>query len=411
MRAHRYISSAVAKGRPNSVSHTRTRGAGLATYYEYDAANELLTENLMTRIDFPDNTHSYYTYDADSKRVSQRTADGYSEFIYQGPDMLKLQMERDEAGDTKVQYTMGIPLRQGYGGQAGLEAMRRDAGSGMASGDSSFYHYNHLGTTVALTNAAESVRDTYRHDAWGVRLASTGSTVNPHTYVGRERYYRMPNAGLYHLGFRDYAQRVGRFTTVDPAGTPSGALPISAEIPASISQQGIAAAPLWLIGGVRLPDYPYVINHAVRSVDARGLFPWGYVCIILVVGGIVTHICWPREEEDQGLGGLIQMFFTNIVEQVDECTECADYAPLIDPLLNAIGAVERREEVAETCKGSINEICIAMGPYGADSDIEIWTACHDCCLAIASAAGIDAGFVACHAACQNVADRAMNRLG
>jgi RHS repeat-associated protein len=206
MRDHRYISSAVAKGRPNSVSHTRTRGAGLATYYEYDAANELLTENLMTRIDFPDDTHSYYTYDADSKRVSQRTADGYSEFIYQGPDMLKLQMERDENGDTKVQYTMG----------AGLEAMRRDAGGGMSSGDSSFYQYNHLGTTVALTDADESVTDTYRHDAWGVQLASTGSTVNPHTYVGQQRYYRMPEAALYHLGFRDYAQGMGRFTTIDP---------------------------------------------------------------------------------------------------------------------------------------------------------------------------------------------------
>jgi YD repeat-containing protein len=170
------------------------------TYYQYD------TENLMTRIDFPDNTHSYYTYDADSKRVSQRTTDGYSEFIYEGPDMLKLQMERDENGDTKVQYTMGN----------GLEAVRRDAGSGMASGDSSFYHYNHLGTTIALTNAAESVSDTYRHDAWGVQLSSTGSTVNPHTYVGQQRYYHMPNADLYHLGFRDYAQRVGRFTTLDP---------------------------------------------------------------------------------------------------------------------------------------------------------------------------------------------------
>jgi RHS repeat-associated protein len=82
---------------------------------------------------------------------------------------------------------------------------------------SSFYHYNHLGTALALTGADEAVSDTYRHDAWGVLLASTGSTVNPHTYVGRERYYRMPNAAMYHLGFRDYAQGLGRFTTVDPA--------------------------------------------------------------------------------------------------------------------------------------------------------------------------------------------------
>jgi RHS repeat-associated protein len=137
------------------------------TYYAYN------TENLMTRIDFAGGGSSYYEYDADSKRVSQRTADGFRQFVYQGPDMLKLQLERGESEETVAHYTMG----------SGLEAMRRET--------SSFYHYNHLGTALALTGADEAVSDTYRHDAWGVLLASTGSTVNPHTYVGRERYYRM----------------------------------------------------------------------------------------------------------------------------------------------------------------------------------------------------------------------------
>ena len=70
---------------------------------------------------------------------------------------------------------------------------------------------------MALTGSNQTVSDTYEHDAWGVLLSSTGSTANPHTYVGRERYYRMANADLYHLGFRDYAQALGRFMTVDPA--------------------------------------------------------------------------------------------------------------------------------------------------------------------------------------------------
>ena len=83
-------------------------------------------ENLMTRIDFAAGGNSYYDYDADSKRVSQRTEEGFREFVYQGPDMLALQMERDESEETVAQYTMG----------AGLEAMHRD-------GDGSFYHYNH----------------------------------------------------------------------------------------------------------------------------------------------------------------------------------------------------------------------------------------------------------------------------
>ena len=160
----------------------------------------------LSRIDFADGGHNYFAYDADSKRVSKRDGDGFTEFVYQGPDMLKLFMVRDEQGETQAHYTMG----------QGLEAMRRANGDGIASGDSSFYHYNHLGTTQELTDADETVTDTYRHDAWGVPLARTGSTLNPHTYVGRERYYRMPEAILYHLGFRDYAPRLGRFTTLDP---------------------------------------------------------------------------------------------------------------------------------------------------------------------------------------------------
>jgi RHS repeat-associated protein len=183
--------------RRNTVAKQEAAGT---TYYEYN------TENLMTRIDFAGGGNSYYDYHADSKRVSQRTSDGYRVFVYQGPVMLEVsrqahssRLERDESEETVAHYTMG----------AGLEAMRRET--------SSFYHYNHLGTALALTGANEAVSDTYRHDAWGVLLERTGSTVNPHTYVGRERYYRMPNAAMYHLGFRDYAQGLGRFTTVDPA--------------------------------------------------------------------------------------------------------------------------------------------------------------------------------------------------
>jgi len=147
-------------------------------------------------------------------------------------------------------YTMG----------AGLEAMRRET--------SSFYHYNHLGTALALTGADEAVSDTYRHDAWGVLLASTGSTVNPHTYVGRERYYRMPNAEMYHLGFRDYAQGVGRFTTVDPLQHP-------------LQHRG----------------YTYVSGDPTRALDPDGRNP--VVIVIGVVGlcvvaAVIVHL-WPDE--------------------------------------------------------------------------------------------------------------------
>jgi len=145
--------------------------------------------------------HASNSRSGDSKRVSQRTEDGFRQFVYQGPDCQSwpqassLQLERDEGEQTVAQYTMG----------SGLEAVRRDStsSSGPAArvwpGLAKPPERQERWLALALTGADEAVTDTYRHDARGVLLASTGSTVNPHTYVGRERYYRMPNADMYHL--------------------------------------------------------------------------------------------------------------------------------------------------------------------------------------------------------------------
>lgn len=65
---------------------------------------------LLPRIDFAAGGNSHYEYDADSKRVSQRTEEGFRQFVYRGPDMLALQMERDESEETVAQYTIGAGL-------------------------------------------------------------------------------------------------------------------------------------------------------------------------------------------------------------------------------------------------------------------------------------------------------------
>ena len=186
---------------------------GVATYYEFDRnGNQTVKdgpdgttlfhydfENLLRQIDLPDGAHNYFTYDADSKRVSAADSGGYTRFVYQGPDMLKLMQERDEEGDLKAQYTMG----------QGLESMRRGEAS-------SFYHYDALGSTAELTGEAEAVTDTYRYNAWGEVLARTGTTVNPHAYVGRERYYLAADGTMHLLGLRYYVSTIGRFIGCDP---------------------------------------------------------------------------------------------------------------------------------------------------------------------------------------------------
>jgi len=87
----------------------------------------------------------------------------------------------------------------------------------LENGKSSIYHYDGMSNTTELTDSSGTVTDTYRYNAWGEVLSRTGTTKNPHTFVGRRRYYGVPDVPLYLLGLRYYCQRVGRFLTTDPA--------------------------------------------------------------------------------------------------------------------------------------------------------------------------------------------------
>jgi len=185
-------------GRGNTVAKQESAGT---TYFAYS------TENLMTRIDLAGGGHSYYEYDADGKRVRIHPHNVTpTVFIYEGPDMLRLQMEKRDNEDTVAQYTIGA--------RGGLEAQRRGE-------DTSVYHFDMLGSTLALTGANEAVTDTLRYEAWGDVLASTGNTTNRHTWVGRERYVMTRSSDIALLGLRYYMPSIGRFTTVDLLGSGS----------------------------------------------------------------------------------------------------------------------------------------------------------------------------------------------
>jgi len=78
------------------------QGLDATAYYQYD------TESHMMCIDFGDGGHSYFAYDADAKRVSQRTAEGLWTFVYREQNLLKFPTEKGEDGETVAQYTMGM---------------------------------------------------------------------------------------------------------------------------------------------------------------------------------------------------------------------------------------------------------------------------------------------------------------
>ncbi|ELS31336.1 MULTISPECIES: RHS repeat-associated core domain-containing protein, partial [Pseudanabaena] len=108
----------------------------------------------------------------------------------------------------------------------------------------SFYIYDGLGSTRALTNAAGTVTDSYNYDAYGTLLNSTGSSENSYRFAG-EQFDK--NLNQYYLRDRYYNQGVGRFTRSD-------------------SYQGNISNPL------SLNKYLYANGNPVGFIDPTGKF-------------------------------------------------------------------------------------------------------------------------------------------
>src|SRR5690606_8881437 len=81
------------------------------------------------------------------------------------PEFDCITKETDAAGAVTARYTQEPKL---YGG---LVSQHR-------SGASSFYHYDAIGTTRALTDSSQNVTDTAVYTAFGEKGTSTGTTAN-----------------------------------------------------------------------------------------------------------------------------------------------------------------------------------------------------------------------------------------
>lgn len=74
-----------------------------------------------------------------------------------------------------------------------------------------------------------NVTDAYDLDAFGVPFPPSGSSYNPHRFVGQLGYFvendlpeGMNWTGLQKLGARYYDPSIGRFITQDPVGYAAG---------------------------------------------------------------------------------------------------------------------------------------------------------------------------------------------
>ena len=128
-----------------------------------------------------------------------------------------------------------------YGNNEILERVDFDTvhyGSAVKAG-AQYYELDALGSVMMTTGPGGDVRDRYEYDAYGQAFEGSFRRINDLGYNGKRTD---PTTGLIDYGFRDYAPKLGRFTTSDP----------------------IQAGLNW---------YAYVNNDPMNYVDDLGLMP------------------------------------------------------------------------------------------------------------------------------------------
>lgn len=108
------------------------------------------------------------------------------------------------------------PLRTYYRGRH-LTAMRDEAAA-----TTRYFHFDHQGTTQALTDQTGAVTDRFGSDAWGTQVKRTGSTINRQWYIGNWGYYRQVDRSLDYVRARLLENRVGAWLAKDCCGASRG---------------------------------------------------------------------------------------------------------------------------------------------------------------------------------------------
>jgi RHS repeat-associated protein len=203
-----------------------SRDANGTTTYTYDQAGNLSLvesptgdrttttwddQNRQTTVTQPDNTVTTCTYKSDGLRHSKEDTAGLTNFLWDDQRYLADQRPAvagtDDQNEIQAVYT-NEP--QQYGNL--ISQYRK----GPTIWTPSYYQYDALGSTRALTDDIGDATDTYLYDAWGNEIDVTGSTLNPFRWVGDVGYYWDGGTGTFYIRARVYEPVRGRWMSQDP---------------------------------------------------------------------------------------------------------------------------------------------------------------------------------------------------
>jgi RHS repeat-associated protein len=148
-----------------------------------------------------------YAYDAAGRRIEKKV-DGTTQvkYVYDGDHIIA---EYNNAGTLLRKYVHGPCVDEPI---CMIEASGTYAGT-------HYYHYDALGSVVAMTNSAGNVVQLYEYSVYGQVAASDADHPNRFMFTGREFD---KDTGLYYYRARYYHPEIGRFLQTDPIGYGDG---------------------------------------------------------------------------------------------------------------------------------------------------------------------------------------------
>jgi len=225
---------------------------GLLTEYSYDPEDSLVGVN-KAALDVQ------HTYDGLGNRIARNVNGDKRGYVLDLLGSMSQVLCETDANDSITAYYI-------YG--AGLLARIS------SSGDYRYYHYDGLGSTVALTDANGVITDRYSYLPFGELANAEGTTENPFEYIGQLGVMTEPDGTLF-MRARFYDPLTGRFLSVDPAkGTyadPSSLYPYvyAKDNPILFyDPAGLWYLPAALVGVVSVPS---MVAYDISMCTASGL--------------------------------------------------------------------------------------------------------------------------------------------
>jgi RHS repeat-associated protein len=177
----------------NGNTATKVDSSGTTTY-SWDF------EDRLTQVTLPALGGTVnFKYDPFGRRIQKVASLGgtTTTYVLDGENILE---EVNAVGTVTARYTMALGVDEPLAATRGVAT--------------SFYEADGLGSITSLTDASSTITNTYTYDAFGRRIASTGTVANPFQYAARE--FDSETGSMYYRA-RYYSPDTGRFLSEDPA--------------------------------------------------------------------------------------------------------------------------------------------------------------------------------------------------